>query len=159
MKSCDVDIFLHDMLIFPFQFNGQSSLFIVLGAKHIKDYMKNTFCDTRPCILQILPYRDECTRDQSNAYNEVSDKLRGWLNAMWRMAHRNEDKCSMPFTRRSFPLTQPPGECVKKKMNYFYYAVFILLDSFYNSCSSLSVKTVRCSTLPYEICTSCYIYG
>ena len=34
------DVFDYDVVIMPFEEDGQRSLFLVLGAGHIKDYMK-----------------------------------------------------------------------------------------------------------------------
>ena len=56
IKHLEIDVLSHNMLIMPFESNGHKSLFVVLGAKHIKDYMKKGFSDMRPCILHILPY-------------------------------------------------------------------------------------------------------
>ena len=56
MEHCAIDIFSYNMIIMPFHCNGNKSLFVVMGAKHIKDYMKTDFSKTQPCILHILPY-------------------------------------------------------------------------------------------------------
>ena len=55
MEHCAIDIFSCNMIIMPFCHNGNTSLFVVMGAKHIKDYMKTDFSETRPCILHIMP--------------------------------------------------------------------------------------------------------
>ena len=43
------------MIIIPFHRNGNKSLFVVMGAKHIKDYMKTYFGKTlmHPLYLTI----------------------------------------------------------------------------------------------------------
>ena len=40
LKHNEIDLFSHNMLVMPFQSEGQKSLFVVVGAKHIKDYMR-----------------------------------------------------------------------------------------------------------------------
>ncbi len=107
MEHCAIDIFLYNMIIMPFHYNGHKSLFVVLGAKHIKDYMKRDFRGIRPCILHIHPYVTfiQC---HNHAYNQACTRLRVWLNALWRMTRCNNDfdLDLMPFTRRSLPFTQ-----------------------------------------------------
>lgn len=112
IKHPEIDIFSHNMLIMPFHSNGQKSLFVVFGAKHIKDYMKRGFSDTRPCILHILPYATSM-QGQTHAHNQACLRLRVWLNALWRTTRCNNDFNSMPFTHRSLPMTRPFGECIE----------------------------------------------
>ena len=59
VKRHNVDIFSYNALFMPYQSEVQKSLFVVLGANNIKDYMKQNFTGTRPCILHILPYAFE----------------------------------------------------------------------------------------------------
>ena len=100
------------MIIMPFHHNGNKSLFVVMGAKHIKDYMKTEFSETRPCILHILPYATSMQGD-IHAYNQATTRLHVCLNALWQMTRCNNDFDidSMPFNRRSLPFTQSFGEC------------------------------------------------
>ena len=111
LKHCAIDIFSCNMIILPFHHNGNKSLFVVKGAKRIKDYMKTDFNETRPCILQILPYATT-TQGHNHAYNQAVTCLRVWLNALWQTTCCNNafDDDSMPFSRISLPFTQPFGE-------------------------------------------------
>ena len=111
MEHCAIDIFSYNMIIMPFHHNGNKSLFVVMGAKHIKDYMKTDFSETRPCILHILPYATT-TQGHNHAYNQAVTRLRVWLNALWRTTHCNNafNVDSMPFSGRSLPFRQPCGE-------------------------------------------------
>ena len=112
LKHCAIDIFSCNMIILPFRHNGNTSFFVVIGAKHIKDYMKTDFSETRPCILHILPYATT-TQGHKHAYNQAVTRLRVWLNALWRTTRGNNvfDVDSMPFNSRSLPFRQPRGEC------------------------------------------------
>ena len=134
VKHHEIDVFSHNMLVMPFQSDGQKSLFVVLGAKHIKDYMKRGFSNTRPCILHILPYATSM-RVQTHAYNQACMRLRAWLNSLWRATRCNNDIDSMPFTHRSLPMTRPFGECIDKTINGSF-PVHTLAH--HNECSSLS---------------------
>ena len=102
------DFFDYDVVIMPFEEDGQRSLFLVLGAGHIKDYMKCNFRKTRPCILHVLPH-ETSTRAQMHAYNTASARIRTWLNALWRAKYCKQAYDSMPFTHRSMPTTRPVG--------------------------------------------------
>lgn len=134
VKHHEIDVFSHNMLVMPFQSDGQKSLFVVLGAKHIKDYMKRGFSKTRPCILHILPYATSM-RVQTHAYNQACLRLRAWLNSLWRVTRCNNDIDFMPFTHRSLPMTRPFGECIDKTINGSF-PVHTLAH--HNECSSLS---------------------
>ena len=116
VKHHEIDVFSHNMLVMPFQSDGQKSLFVVLGAKHIKDYMKRGFSNTRPCILHILPYATSM-RVHTHAYNQACMRLRAWLNSLWRATLCNNDIDFMPFTHRFFPMTLPFGECLDNTMD------------------------------------------
>ena len=108
VKRRTVDIFTYNVLIMPYQCGMQKSLFVVLGANNIKDYMKQGFTGTRPCILHILPYATS-NRSQLHAYNQVLSTIRTWLNALWRNSQCNGVHMSMPFTHRSMLLSRPFG--------------------------------------------------
>ena len=82
-KRINMNVFSHSLLVMPYLSGKHRSLFIVLGANNINDYMKHGFTDTRPCILHIVPYGTS-DRRQSHAYNDVSSRIRKWLNALWR---------------------------------------------------------------------------
>ena len=111
MEHCAIDIFSCNMIIMPFRHNGNTSLFVVMGAKHIKDYMKTDFSETRPCILHILPCAT-IRQGHNHACNQAVTRLRVWLNALWQTTRCNNafDVDSMPFSRRLLPFTQPFGE-------------------------------------------------
>ena len=134
LKHNEIDLFSHNMLVMPFQTQGQQSLFVVVGAKHIKDYMKKGFSKTWPCILHILPYATS-TRVQNNAYYQVCRRLRAWLNSLWQATRRNNDFESIQFTNTSLPMTRPFGECIYKTMNGSFPLRTI---AYHNECSSLS---------------------
>ncbi len=112
MEDHAIDIFLNNMIIMLFHHNGQKSLFVVLMANHIKDYVKRDFGHTQPCIIHILPYATfmQC---QTHAYTQACTRLHVWLNALWQTASYNNGFDLMPFTHRSLPLTQPLGECIE----------------------------------------------
>ena len=139
----------------PFQSNGHKSLFVVLGANHIKDYMKRGFSDTRPCILHILPFATS-TRVQTHAYNQAGLRLRVWLNAMWQTTHCNINFDSMPFTHRSLPMTRPFGECNDMTMTNSFFGYIL---SHHNKCSSLSLRKIGGWYLPLEVCILPDDYG
>ena len=114
MEQCATDVFKYNMIIMPFHHDGNKSLFVVMGAKHIKDYTKAEFHDTRPCILHVLPYAASIMQGHIHAYNKATTRLRVWLNALWRVMRCNNDFdiASMPFTHRSLPVTRPFGTCM-----------------------------------------------
>ena len=117
IRNIDVgatDLFDYDVVIMPFEEDGQRSLFLVLGAGHFKDYMECNFRKTRPCILHILPH-ETSTRAQMHAYNAASSRIRTWLNALWRVKYCEQAYDSMPFTHRSMPTTRPFGMYVAFK--------------------------------------------
>ena len=109
VKRRNVDIFTYNALLMPYQSGAQKSLFVVVGANNIKDYMKQGFTGTRPCVLHILPYATS-NRSQLHAYNQVFSTIRTWLNALWRNSQCNGVYMSMPFTHRSMPLSRPFGK-------------------------------------------------
>ena len=109
VKRHNVNIFSHNLLVMPHQSGKHKSLFVVLGANNIKDYMKQNFNGTRPCILHICPYATS-NRSQLHTHSKVSSRIRTWLNALWRNSQYNDDFGSMPFTHRSMPMTTPYGK-------------------------------------------------
>ena len=108
MEHCAIDIFSYNMIIMPFHHNGNKSLFVAVGAKHIKTYMKTDFSKTRPCILHILPYATTM-QDHRHAFHQAVTCLRVWLNALWQTTRCGNafDVDLMPFNSRSLPFTQP----------------------------------------------------
>ena len=78
--------FSRRLLVMPYLSGKHRSLFVVLGANNINDYMKHGFTGTKPCILHIVPYATSA-RIQTHAYNEVSLRIRTWLNALWPTAN------------------------------------------------------------------------
>ena len=111
LEHCAIDIFTHDMIILPFRHNDDMSLFVVIGAKHIKNYMKTDFSETRPCILHILPYAT-IPQGHQHAFSQAETRLRVWLNALWRTTRGNNvfDDNTMPFNSRSLPFRRPHGK-------------------------------------------------
>ena len=109
VKRRNVDISTYNTLLMPYQSGTQKSLFVVLGANNIKDYMKRDFTGTRPYVLHILPYATS-NRSQLHAYNQVSSTIRTWLNALWQNSQCDGVYMSMPFTHRSMPLSRPFGK-------------------------------------------------
>ena len=100
IQHCGIDIFSYNMIIISYHCNGNKSLFVVMGAKHIKDYMKTDFSKTQPCILHILPYAT-FMQGHHHAYNQAVT-----------LTHCNYafDIDLMPFSRRYLLFTQPFGE-------------------------------------------------
>ena len=109
VKRHNMNIFSHNLLVMPHQSGKHRSLFVVLGANNIKDYMKRGFAGTRPCVLHILPYASS-NRSQLHAYSQVFSTIRTWLNALWQSKQCNGVYMSMPFTHRSMPLSRPFGK-------------------------------------------------
>ena len=147
-KRHNMNVFSHSLLVMPYLSGKHRSLFIVLGANNINDYMKHGFTGTRPCILHIVPYGTS-DRRQLHAYNGVSSRIRMWLNALWQNGQCNDEFRSMPFTHRSMPMTRPFGKV------YFYPISTVHQQT--NSCemifSPLSCKEYRCQSLSFKICT------
>jgi len=109
MEHHALDMFDYVVLVLPFESNGHTSVFAILGAKHIREYMKYGFNEHRSCVLHIVPYHSQ-TQGQIHAYNASSAKIRTWLNVMWRVKRSNNDFVSMPITNRSMPLSRPLGK-------------------------------------------------
>ena len=148
MKRHNMNVFSHSLLVMPYLSGKHRSLFVVLGTNEINDYMKRGFTGTRPCILHIVPYATS-DRRQSHTYNEVSTRIRIWLNALWRNSQCNDEFGSMPFTHRSMPTTRlfskvhfDPISIVRQQTNS-YKMIF----------SPLSCKEYRCRYLSFKICT------
>ena len=121
-----INIFDFNVITMPFQEDGHRSLFVVLGAGHIKDYMKCNFRKTRPCILHVLPH-ETSTRAQMHAYNAASARIRTWLNVLWRVNYCENDYESLPFTHRSLPMTRPFGTCMAHIHIYIYLYMYIYI--------------------------------
>ena len=111
LEHCAIDIFSYNMIIVPFRHDGNTSLFAVMGAKHIKDYVRRDFSETQPCILHILPCAT-IRQGHNHSCNQAVTRLRVWLSALWRTTRCNNsfDVDSMPFSHRSLPFVQPLGE-------------------------------------------------
>lgn len=102
-----VDIFEHQILVLPFASNGQKSLFVIINATDIRTYHNKSHKGSRPCILHLDPNeKGTSTHD----YGTVSERLRVWLNCMWRKKHNDNNPLSMPFNKRSMPLCRPSGK-------------------------------------------------
>ena len=140
MDNHGVDIFDYDVLLMPFESHGHKSIFAILGARHINDYMKYGFTEYRPCILHIVPYHAE-TQGLKHVYNTASAKIRTWLNVMWRMKHgRNDFETLMPFTTRSMPISRPSSKFSCTKFVEMLHAH--LISSFILCYSTLSRTTI-----------------
>ena len=144
MEINGINIFDFNVIIMPFQEDGHRSLFVVLGAGHIKDYMKCNFRKTRPCILHVLPH-ETSTRAQMHAYNAASARIRTWLNALWRMNYCKNVYDSCPFTHRSMPTTRPFGMYMNIYVYIFSqqgsrdtYVILLLFSPFSYSANSIT---------------------
>jgi len=84
MVKYDINVFDRDTLLMPFDAGGHKSLFVVIGAKHIKSYSSNKFQGNRPCIVHLDPTD---TPHERHNHHAVSEKIRVWLNRMWRHQH------------------------------------------------------------------------
>ena len=157
VKHHNVDIFAYNTLVMPYQSGQHKSLFVVLGANNIKDYMKRSFTGTRPCILHILPHATS-NRSHLHAYNQVSLTICTWLNALWRNSQCNGDYESMPFTHRSMPTSRPFGKFSFHDNLTMHKQANQLMQK-YVSVSALSNTNHRCWSLLVEICTFVGIHG
>jgi hypothetical protein len=106
LEKMDIDVFQYDMVLMPFEADGQTSLFVIIGAKYIRNYTKIGFTKSRPCILHFDPASKSCARHD---HRQVADKLRTWLNRLWRKKNDRDLLC-MPFQKRSMPLCRPSGK-------------------------------------------------
>ena len=97
------------MLILPFDGNDQRSLFIIVGASSIRSYNKIGFKENRPCIIHYNPNKSVVSRHKSNY---VCDKLRTWLNIVWRAQSHESDVHLQPFNKRTMPICTPIGESI-----------------------------------------------
>ena len=80
IKHPDIDIFSHSMLIMPFQPNGDRSLFVVLGAKHIKDYIKKgIFATYGPASFTFFPMLHPCKFKHMHIIRGVSNYKLGLM--------------------------------------------------------------------------------
>lgn len=108
-----INIFDFNLLLMPFDANGHKSLFVVIGAKNIRSYTHKGFKGSRPCILHFdstncSPSRHHTSRGRHD-HNVVADKLRTWMNRIWRRQHDDVDHLLMPFNKRSMPILTPYG--------------------------------------------------
>ena len=99
-----INIFDHNILLFPFEASGYKSLFIVLGANNIRNYTQRGFSGSRPCVLHLDPHNAVRGRHDHHA---VADKLRTWMNRLWRWENAEDDHLLMPFNKRSMPSVRP----------------------------------------------------
>ena len=107
MNQAETNVFDREILMFPFDAKGHKSLFVVIGASHIRDYTSPRFNGCRPCILHIDPNNSPSNRHDHHA---VADKLRTWLNRLWRWQHDDSDHFLIPFNKRSMPISKNPGK-------------------------------------------------
>jgi len=102
-----IDIFEKEILLLPFEACGHKSLFVVIGANNIRQYTNTRrFHGSRPCILHLDPI---CSHRSRHNHRNVADKLRVWLNVLWRSTNNENDRFVMPFNKRSLPVIQPKG--------------------------------------------------
>jgi len=111
-------IFYHNMLLFPFDGYGQKSLFVVLNAGGIRKYTKRNYENSRPCIIHLDPNQQVVAHHD---FNNIADKLRTWLNKMWRekSAYTNDSRI-VPFNHRSMPLCRPRGTYPSKSFFWLF---------------------------------------
>ena len=102
-----VDVFESDILLIPFEAGGHKSLFVVVGAKHIRKYQQNLFQGTRPCIIHFDSLTSRCSPHKAH---NVAQRLRVWLNVLWRSSNNMGDQFIAPFNKRSLPMIQPRGK-------------------------------------------------
>lgn len=103
-----IDIFTPNVLLLPYDESGRKSLFVVVGAQNIQDYNKRTFRGSRPCILHFDPCNSSYGKHNSN---HIADKIRTWLNAIWRRRESDRSDLVLPFHKRSLPLAKLSCEC------------------------------------------------
>lgn len=108
-QGTGANVFDKNILFFPFDANGQKSLFVVLGANNIRDYTRRGFKGSRPCILHLDPNNTVRGRHDHHA---VGDKLRTWMNKLWRWENEEDDVMVTPFNKRSMPTVRPYGTSV-----------------------------------------------
>jgi len=109
MKEREGNVFDRNILMFPFDARGHKSLFVVIGAANIRTYTARGFKGDRPCILHIDPSDSPSDRHDHHA---VAEKLRTWLNRVWRWQHDDSDHLLFPFNKRSLPLSKTTGEFI-----------------------------------------------
>ena len=95
-----------EVLLFPFDASGHKSLFVIIGANNIRNYTAKGFKGNRPCIVHLDP--NDALRGKHD-HHAVSDKLRTWLNRIWRWEHSENDFNVMPFNKRTIPHVRPYG--------------------------------------------------
>lgn len=107
MNKDKLDVFEHDMLFLPFDGKGQKSLFIIVNAGYIRDYMKIGYGLNRPCIIHLDPNRSDVAQHNPHV---VADRIYAWLNNLWRHRRDQNNILLMPFFKRAMPLCRPNGE-------------------------------------------------
>ena len=118
MKDSNLDVFNNNTLLLLFDGQGQKSLFVIIGARYIRDYSKIGFQKNRPCIIHLDPNRRSIRKHDSR---QIADKLRTWLNRLWQNQNNEYDEMLMPFQKRTMPLSRPLG---------MYHLVLSILSSF-----------------------------
>ena len=142
-ESC-LKIFDQNALMFPFDASGHKSLFVVIGANHIREYSKRAFKGNRPCIIHFDPNISYIGRHN---HHEIADKLRTWLNKMWRWEHTESDRLVTPFNKRTLPVIQSNGKAWPILYIYLHLiSSYVFLDSF--SCNGYC----RHGHIPSEVC-------
>ena len=106
MCETSLNIFDHNVLMIPFDANGHKSLFVIIGAKDIRTYSTCGYSGSRPCILHLDP--NDALRGKHD-HHAVADKVRTWLNRIWRWEHAENDCNVMPFNKRTMPIVRPYG--------------------------------------------------
>ena len=54
MEHHELDILDYDVLVLPFESNDHKSVFAILGARHIRDYMKHGFNEHRHIFFMLF---------------------------------------------------------------------------------------------------------
>ena len=108
-----INIFDYNVLLFIFDASGHKTLFLVLGGKKTRSYTCRRFKDSRPCIIHFDPNNQLCGRHDHHA---IADKLRTWLNKLWRSENTENDRMIMPFNKRSMPSLQPYGTLLQCRL-------------------------------------------
>ena len=106
MGGSGLNIFDHNVLLVPFDASGHKSLFVIIGANNIRQYDTRFFRGSRPCILHLDP--NDALRGRHD-HHAIADKLRTWLNRIWRWENAENDYTVMPFNKRTMPHVRPYG--------------------------------------------------
>ena len=114
------------MLFLPFDGKDQKSLFVVVNAGRIRDYLKVGYNENRPCIIHLDPNKSDFARHNGHA---IADRIYVWLNTLWRYEHDKNNNLLMPFFKRSMPLCCPKGEYTRMITCSTHNTPLISLDS------------------------------